>query len=462
MPIRVFAVEDTSWSETDITWDNAPKKGQLLDSAVVSDSGQWISFDVTSYFPGIIDTAKGVSFCLEVSNGEGEIAFSSREAFAMPYLEIASQASKQTAYHDESWNFPGDTVVAWQYDRIWNSFIDTLFAFDSGYTIGLYGCDATGGQNIRSYTDAAQFPDAAQFQWDEHSQTFKKNGQWIEYTGSFTGNTKYQLVLRARAQSDAGCHLTILDGLGNIAYADSLRLPDDFTNIGGGTDATDWYVSDFEISHLSGTNVVRFDWYDQVGEPGVFGAFSFVTSKFDQTPPELFFVSEGPVIQGNAITAISTENGMVYLVPAGTPADAAIIKEKAISSAAAVSYQEAELSTTGVNAGEYIVYALDSAQNVSPVVAGITVTDIIAPTLRNVTEGLGITISYEAAYDQITIRSASNLEQVTIYNILGNVVLNKTCNSNACIVQTDEFQSGTYIVRVVSQQEKMLQKIMIF
>lgn len=44
------AVQSSSWSESSITWNNAPALGNALSSATVtSQTGAWIDFDVSSY-----------------------------------------------------------------------------------------------------------------------------------------------------------------------------------------------------------------------------------------------------------------------------------------------------------------------------------------------------------------------------------------------------------------------------
>ncbi len=84
--------------------------------------------------------------------------------------------------------FPGDTLFAWQFDYFQSSSGDTLFAKDSSRTIGIYGCNDTTGINIRSYADAEEFKDAAQFKWNNSAANFQKNGQWLSYSVKFVEN----------------------------------------------------------------------------------------------------------------------------------------------------------------------------------------------------------------------------------------------------------------------------------
>lgn len=51
MNVYAKAVLDTLWSESDITWNNAPAMGCTLDT-VYADTGTWVEFDVTSHITG--------------------------------------------------------------------------------------------------------------------------------------------------------------------------------------------------------------------------------------------------------------------------------------------------------------------------------------------------------------------------------------------------------------------------
>ncbi len=75
----LFAIEDDSWKETDLTWDNAPAKGDLLGTESVPASGEWIAFDVTSFIKNQIQKDKRASFRLE-KPGRTYVSFFSREA----------------------------------------------------------------------------------------------------------------------------------------------------------------------------------------------------------------------------------------------------------------------------------------------------------------------------------------------------------------------------------------------
>ncbi len=102
-----------------------------------------------------------------------------------------------------------------------------------------------------------------------------------------------------------------------------------------------------------------------LGEPGIFGGFSFLKSELDNTPPKWYYVSLGTFTPGTNIVVMTTEDAMVYLVPDGTLPDATTIKTKAISFSAATAYKQTNLATSALNAGDYVVYAIDNSKNIS-------------------------------------------------------------------------------------------------
>jgi hypothetical protein len=100
---------------------------------------------------------------------------------------------------------------------------------------------------------------------------------------------------------------------------------------------------------------------------------SITISAPDITAPVLTDVTAGPVPAGNTISAKSDENANVFLVPEGTAKVKADIFTAAVANAAATANVAVTLKTTGIAAGNYIVYAIDAAGNVSDASASITI-----------------------------------------------------------------------------------------
>ncbi|MBB3072626.1 uncharacterized protein (DUF2062 family), partial [Paenibacillus baekrokdamisoli] len=107
----------------------------------------------------------------------------------------------------------------------------------------------------------------------------------------------------------------------------------------------------------------------------------------DITAPTLSGVGTS-VLTPNTLAATSNENGTLYLVlKSATITNKASLDAEVSSSrgtsVAATAASAAEIPTTGLTAGTYVVYAVDAAGNVSTKSADVTLTnpDITAPTL---------------------------------------------------------------------------------
>jgi len=90
--IRAYYCADNTWTETGITWKNAPSKGTLIDTVTVGSSG-WHSWEATQIVTQAISKGK-LSLVLEM-NLEGitqyryiYMSFYSREGLYSPRLEI--------------------------------------------------------------------------------------------------------------------------------------------------------------------------------------------------------------------------------------------------------------------------------------------------------------------------------------------------------------------------------------
>ncbi|HYX07976.1 MAG TPA: DUF4832 domain-containing protein [Bacteroidales bacterium] len=361
--------------------------------------------------------------------------------------EIYHEPSRKS-FNTEYWKFPGDTLSAWQYDYMDNESGARYFKLDTAQTIGIYGCNDTSGLNIHSYKDATQFEDAAQFNWNSIAQTFQKNGQWLEYSVLFDIDNPYQLLLRARNNVDANFKLTIFNMQGDTVFFKDISLTNDFKNLGGGNEQTDWLLSKFPLEGLWGAYIVRFDWYDKVGEPGIFGGFSFLMSELDITPPEWLYVDIGTITVGSDIIVQTTEDAKVYLVPSGTLADTASIIQSAVASADVEAYTPAKLSTTGLNPGEYVAYAIDNSNNISEASRLITLQiQVNSAIIQNSSE---ISITCNPSDELINISSNQKLLRVNVYNLLGKKVGEKKINGINCKFNVNGLlPPGVYVVQII-------------
>lgn len=349
------------------------------------------------------------------------------------------------------WVFPGDTLLAWQFDYFSAVAKDTLFALDSAQTIGIYGCNDTSGFNVRSYSDVKKYKDAAQFNWNNTSQTFQKNGQWLLYSANFTINKPCQLILRARKNTDARFRLTISTSKGDTVFYKDISLKNEFNSLGGGNEQTDWFISKFQIKELWTASTVKFDWYDNVGEPGIFGGFSFVETSLDYVPPKWHFVSIGTFPPGTDIAVMTTESSKVYLVPAGTPPDTVSIQKAAVAIKDVTAFVQAKLSTSGLNTGDYIVYAVDISGNISDASKTIKLqypVNISSLELSNDPETI---VRYNPAYQSIQIKCDKELRQINVYNTLGKKAGSLNCNGKAVDFDVSGLIPGVYFIQVIAR-----------
>ncbi len=355
---------------------------------------------------------------------------------------------KRKPFGSEMKSFPGNPMMAWQFDFFQKLTGGTLFASDSANTIGIYGCNDNSGENIRNYTDADQYKDAAQFKWNSETGTFQKNGQWVEYSLNFEMNTGYQLYLRAKNNVESNFKLTITSMQGDTVFLKDINLTRDFENMGEGNEQTDWMLSKFPISNLWGAYIARFDWYDNIGEPGIFGEFSFVESKLDVTPPKWFFVSVGNIERGTDISVMTTEAAKVYLVPAGTAGNVQNIQEKALAVIDVAAYAQGKIPTSGLKEGNYVVYALDSSNNISEASRVITLQTPVKVNTEYKNPELSVT--YNSDFKLITISSSRENNQVYIFNLLGRMVTEMKFSGTDYNLSVNDFFPGVYVVKVIN------------
>jgi len=147
------------------------------------------------------------------------------------------------------------------------------------------------------------------------------------------------------------------------------------------------------MNHSSSTTLASSDGtyylreYNSTGAVWSTSCASTVVLFTDLTPPVLSGVTTGPIEAGDPIAATSNENGMIYMVPSGTAANIGAIVAAAVANAAATENVPVDLATTGIDLGDYIVFAVDGSDNISIASAVIEVVDVTAPILSDVTSG---------------------------------------------------------------------------
>jgi len=81
--VQAYGVVDDSWSETGITWSNAPAHtGAALNAVTVDDTIQYYEFDVTDFVQSQLATDQAVTLMLQAVGGDRTISWNSRENVA--------------------------------------------------------------------------------------------------------------------------------------------------------------------------------------------------------------------------------------------------------------------------------------------------------------------------------------------------------------------------------------------
>ena len=104
---------------------------------------------------------------------------------------------------------------------------------------------------------------------------------------------------------------------------------------------------------------------------------------------------------------MTTEDSKVYLVQEGTLPDTISIRESAVAITDVTAYTQAKLPTSGLAPGNYIVYAIDSSNNISEASRLITIeTPVHTSTLQNNTD---ISVRYHPDSEIITAFSSKEI-----------------------------------------------------
>jgi hypothetical protein len=391
---------------------------------------------------------------LRMEQGDHILRIAARTGgFNLNYFDLAIETEPGRApYGGGKWQFPGDTVDAWKYDYVHFQEDGKYFSLDSGRTVGIYGCENSSGSNVRSYSDSADYRDAAQFNWNQSTGTMQVNGQWMEYTAELLNNLPYQLLIRVRNDVDANFLLTVSTSGGDSVFSRVVDLTDDLKINGSAQDHTAWKISDFELDLPMGGYVIKFDWFDQVGAPGIFGSFTFVESSLDLTPPRLMLVTTGIFSIGTFLEVSANEDATCYLVPSGTETNFDTITHHAAAVVEVSANVKAFISTAGLHSGDYLVYAIDQAGNISEPSDLIKLEQETAVDLNRQEAIETISISHDNLRRFISVISKNELSRLEIYDILGRKKADTDLSGLEASHDLSGLPAGIYLIQVEDLQ----------
>jgi hypothetical protein len=200
-----------------------------------------------------------------------------------------------------------------------------------------------------------------------------------------------------------------------------------------------------EVTYLastSGTYYLRA--YNSVSSSWASACASTIVSFPDVTAPVLSDVTAGPIYVGDPISAISNENGMVYLVPEGTNRVIGDINAAKVAEASAVADVAVSLVTVGIDAGDYIVYAVDAAENVSLASNSITINEPIDG--LNQERSNTVIIYPPVIEDVLNIKTEAQMTSLQVYSINGTLIMN--LNNPSEQINMSNLTEGVYIINI--------------
>jgi hypothetical protein len=168
----------------------------------------------------------------------------------------------------------------------------------------------------------------------------------------------------------------------------------------------------------------------------------------DMTPPVLSNVTPGPISAGADIMATSNEDGMIYLVPAGTAANLAAITSAQVAQATSAATVPTTLATTGLPEGDYVVYAVDESDNISAASATITVSWATYINLSSATSDM-VQLYPANVKDILHIKSDIRVSSAIVYSLQGARMIQ--INTPTDQIDMSSLKSGVYIVSLKLQ-----------
>ncbi|MEX0982588.1 MAG: hypothetical protein WD577_14645 [Bacteroidales bacterium] len=229
-----------------------------------------------------------------------------------------------------------------------------------------------------------------------------------------------------------------------------ISLTEDFSKAGSEDEHTEWLLSKFQLLDVWKQYIIRFDWYDNLGNPGIFGAFYFKKSTIDTTAPVWVYVDIGTHLPGTDLAVMVNEDATVYMVPEGTALDTTAVKEAALSRVEVLAHTAAKLETHGVEPGNYVVYAIDPLGNISEASRLITLQSPVNS--QQIIVAPEINITYSSSRKFLRVESSVELHQIEVFNILGEKVISRKCQGKSDEFGTHELTLGVYMIRTLAEE----------
>ena len=190
------------------------------------------------------------------------------------------------------------------------------------------------------------------------------------------------------------------------------------------------------------------------GLHGTSGSVFTVVIEIDSIAPELS-VADNQLYQPEFIEVTSTENGTIYLVPEDIEKEIATIRGACIDSVTAVANSPSNVSLSGLDNGQYWLYARDGTGNISEpkafTIMGVGIDNKLADQIRlfpNPTNNLIIIETNKVGQYKIELNS-----------INGQLLYSDKIDGPTHQIDLSSFQKGVYFITIRSKDFVKIEKI---
>jgi hypothetical protein len=190
------------------------------------------------------------------------------------------------------------------------------------------------------------------------------------------------------------------------------------------------------------------------GLQGTSGSVFTIVIENDLIAPELSIADNLPY-QPEFIEVTSTEDGIIYLVPENTDKDLTIICGACIDSVTAVANSPSNVSLSGLDNGQYWLYARDGTGNISEPKAfsimGVGIDNTSTDQIR----------LYPNPANNLLVIETNKVGQYTIElnSINGQLIYSDKTEGPTCQIDLSSFQKGVYFITIRSTDFVKTEKI---
>jgi hypothetical protein len=181
----------------------------------------------------------------------------------------------------------------------------------------------------------------------------------------------------------------------------------------------------------------------------------------DTSAPKITTSSDTVIIGNDAYVQSSEASGKVYIILESEPQSTTGELETAVNVGTAASAEvtaantDIAISTSGLTAGTYYAYAVDSSKNMSGKSSNaITLVESETGIDDDFSDG-NISIYPNPVNDKLQFTSNVQISKVTIYNTLGQKVIEKTVVEENMTINTSDLKDGIYFMNFENEEKQI-------